>query len=553
MQDVARGIGLDNRIGSKFLHAGPGLWRLLLPEGHARPDEDRAATSARRCRIVETVVAVNDQRKRAMARKVIAACGGSVRGKTIAVLGLTFKPNTDDMRDAPSLAIIPALQDAGAKVRAYDPRRHGAGQAVLDEVEFAERCLRLREGRRRARDRHGVGRVPRRSTSTRVKAAAEHARSSSTCATSTGPTTWRGTASPMSASAGPACRDDDRAARNGRPDRRHLPVGHPPVRSGRIGVLLLNLGTPDGTGYWPMRRYLKEFLSDRRVIEVPRWKWWPILNLIILTVRPGRKGSDYEKIWNKERNEGPLKTITRSQAEKLGRLLGDERIVVDWAMRYANPATADRARRICSAQGCDRILLVPLYPQYAAATTATACDEAFRALMRMRWQPAVRVAPPYYDDPVYIDALAASIRAHLASARLRAGGPARLLPRHAAALPRERRPLPLPVPEDLAAPARALGWAAERWHTTFQSRFGNEPWLQPYTIEDGRAAGEGGRQAPRHCRARLLRRLPGDAGGARHGEPRRFLANGGEKFAYVPASTTASPACASSRPSCAAS
>src|SRR5262249_47861681 len=162
-----------------------------------------------------------------------------------------------------------------------------------------------------------------------------------------------------------------------------------------------------------MRRYLKQFLSDRRVIEVSRWKWWPILNLIILTVRPGRKGKDYETIWNRERNEGPLKTITRSQAEKLQHALSDDpRIVVDWAMRYANPTTDSR---LCALQeqGCDRILLVPLYPQYAAATSATACDHAFRALMGMRWQPAVRVAPSYHDDPAYIEALAASMRRHL--------------------------------------------------------------------------------------------------------------------------------------------
>ncbi len=193
-----------------------------------------------------------------------------------------------------------------------------------------------------------------------------------------------------------ADRDSEAAVDAHDPDReaQALPADHPPIKSGRIGVLLLNLGTPDGTGYLPMRRYLKEFLSDPRVIELPRWKWWPILNLIILTVRPGRKGRDYAKIWNTQRDEGPLKTITRAQAEKLGTALDNERIVVDWAMRYANPSTASRIAQL-QRQGCDRLLIVPLYPQYAAATTATACDEAFRVLMRMRWQPAVRMAPPY--------------------------------------------------------------------------------------------------------------------------------------------------------------
>ncbi|HEV7327226.1 MAG TPA: ferrochelatase, partial [Bosea sp. (in: a-proteobacteria)] len=191
-----------------------------------------------------------------------------------------------------------------------------------------------------------------------------------------------------------------------------LPPDHATIKSGRIGVLLMNLGTPEGTSYKPMRAYLKEFLSDRRVIEEPRWKWWPILNLIILSTRPGRKGKDYASIWNNERNEGPLKTITRSQTEKLAERLADDadgRITVDWAMRYGLPDVKSRLKALLD-QGCDRILLVPLYPQYAAPTSATACDQAFRALMEMRWQPTVRVAHPYYADPTYIDALAASIR-----------------------------------------------------------------------------------------------------------------------------------------------
>ena len=237
------------------------------------------------------------------------------------------------------------------------------------------------------------------------------------------------------------------------PEPRHLPDRHPAVRHGRIGVLLLNLGTPDATDYWSMRRYLKEFLSDRRVIEVPRWKWWPILNGIILTVRPGRKGKDYAKIWNNERNEGPLKTITRSQAEKLARLLGDERIVVDWAMRYANPTTAERLAYL-QAQGCDRILLVPLYPQYAAATTATACDHAFRALMQMRWQPAVRVAPAYYEDPAYIEAIAGSVRDHLATLDFQPDTIIASFHGMPQSVSGGRRSLSLPVPEDLAAGAR---------------------------------------------------------------------------------------------------
>src|ERR1700741_4984769 len=154
---------------------------------------------------------------------------------------------------------------------------------------------------------------------------------------------------------------------------------------GRICVVLVNLRTPHLAGYWAMRRYLKEFLSDPRVIEQPRLKWWLVLNLIILTVRPGRKGRDYEKIWNRERDESPLKTITRAQAEKLAAMLApvDQRITVDWAMRYGNPSIASRLDALQKA-GCDRILIVPLYPQYCAATTATAADQAFDALQTMR-------------------------------------------------------------------------------------------------------------------------------------------------------------------------
>ena len=164
-----------------------------------------------------------------------------------------------------------------------------------------------------------------------------------------------------------------------------------------------------------MRRYLKEFLSDRRVIEENRVKWWLALNLVILTVRPSRKGRDYDKIWNRERNESPLKTITRSQADRLEEMLEkvDRRIRVDWAMRYGNPSIRSRLDAL-AAQDCERILVVPLYPQYAAATTATVGDEAFRVLAGMRFQPALRMAAPYYAEPAYIDALAGSLNAELA-------------------------------------------------------------------------------------------------------------------------------------------
>jgi len=307
------------------------------------------------------------------------------------------------------------------------------------------------------------------------------------------------------------------------------------VEFGRVGVLLLNLGTPDGTDYWSMRRYLKEFLSDRRVIEEPLWKWWPILNLIILTVRPGPKGRDYASIWNNERNEGPLKTITRSQAERLAeRLAGSPGVIVDWAMRYANPTTESRLEALV-AQGCERILLVPLYPQYAAATSATACDQAFRALMKMRRQPAVRVAPSYHDDPVYIDRLAVSIRSGLARLDFE---PEKLIATFHG-MPQKYLTQGDPYHCHCQKTSRLLRdrlcWPADRWLTTFQSRFGSDPWLQPYTDKTvERLAKKGIKKlalvAPGFS-ADCLETLEELDVENRH----IFESNGGEKFAYLPA------------------
>jgi ferrochelatase len=318
-------------------------------------------------------------------------------------------------------------------------------------------------------------------------------------------------------------------------DVKHRAADHPQARSGRIGVLLLNLGTPDGTDYWSMRRYLKEFLSDERVIELPRWKWWPILNLIILTVRPARKGKDYQTIWNKERNEGPLKTITRSQAEKLAAVLGDpERIEVDFAMRYANPTTDSRIRALLE-KGCDRILLVPLYPQYAAPTTATAADQAFRTLMKMRWQPAVRVAPSYHDDPAYIEALATSMRRDLAKLDFTP----KVIIATFHGMPQSYLEAGDPYYYQCQTTSRllctALGWPEDKWLTTYQSRFGSDPWLQPYTDETvKRLAAEGVKRlalvAPGFS-ADCLETLEELDGENRH----YFEAGGGEKFAYLPA------------------
>src|SRR4030088_645979 len=187
------------------------------------------------------------------------------------------------------------------------------------------------------------------------------------------------------------------------------------IRPERVGLLLVNLGTPDTADTRGVRVYLKEFLSDPRVIEDQGLRWKLVLNGIILRIRPGRKARDYQKIWNAEKNESPLATITRAQSDKLAAAISDhDHVVVDWAMRYGNPSIRSRIEAL-TAQGCDRLLVVPLYPQYSAATSATVCDEVFRVLSEMRAQPILRVTPPYYDDPDYIEALAVSISAHLAA------------------------------------------------------------------------------------------------------------------------------------------
>ncbi len=267
-----------------------------------------------------------------------------------------------------------------------------------------------------------------------------------------------------------------------------FPKNHPAVAIGRVGLLLVNLGTPDATDYFSMRRYLKEFLSDRRVVETPAIFWKPLLNLVILTTRPARRGRDYAAIWNKERDEGPLKTLTRAQADKLGRWiadggLGDKdgRTIVDWAMRYANPSIKSRVAAL-KAQGCDRILVTPLYPQYAGATSASVADAVFAALTDMRWQPTLRVAAPFYDRPAYIEALSGALREHLAGLDF---APERILCSYHG-MPKAYFDKGDPYYCHCAKTTRLLGEAsglADKLDMTFQSRFGPGQWLMPYTLE----------------------------------------------------------------------
>jgi ferrochelatase len=262
---------------------------------------------------------------------------------------------------------------------------------------------------------------------------------------------------------------------------------------GRIGVLIVNLGTPDAADARSVRTYLREFLSDPRVIEDQGLVWKFVLNVFILTRRPAQKALDYQKIWNTEKNESPLKTITRSQASKLRARLDeiDPTIVVDWGMRYGNPSLDSRIEAMVKC-GCERILLVPLYPQYAAATTATVCDAAFATLARLRFQPALRVVPPYFDDAVYIEAVASSMEASLRSLPFQ---PEVILASFHG-IPKSYADAGDPYPQQCAETVRLLrarlGLDGQKLMLTFQSRFGRAEWLTPYTDETVKALAQRG-------------------------------------------------------------
>ena len=263
------------------------------------------------------------------------------------------------------------------------------------------------------------------------------------------------------------------------------PASHPALPARRIGVLLANLGTPDATDYWSMRRYLNEFLSDKRVIDYPAWKWQPLLQLIILSKRPFTSGANYKMIWNNEANESPLMTITKQQVAKLRDAVAARsgaEVVVEYCMRYGNPSTFDVVDRMVQ-QGCEKILFVPLYPQYAGATSATANDQFFRALMKQKRQPAARVAAEYFDRPSYIEALAQSVERVYPTPESRPdvlvasyhGMPRRYL--------MEGDPYHCQCQKTTRLLRERLGWPEGAIETTFQSVFGTEEWLRPYTVE----------------------------------------------------------------------
>ncbi len=264
----------------------------------------------------------------------------------------------------------------------------------------------------------------------------------------------------------------------------HAPESHPKVMPEKIGVLLANLGTPNDYSYWPMRRYLSEFLSDKRVIDYPVWKWQPLLQLIILTKRPFSSGEAYKSIWNHDKGESPLMTITKDQTAAIAAAMDEkygDQVMVDFCMRYGNPSTKSKVDAMIAA-GCRKILFVPLYPQYAGATSGTANDQFFRALMDATWQPAARTIEPYFDQPEYIDALAQSVTDAYDKMETKPdilvcsyhGMPKRYL--------MQGDPYHCQCQKTTRLLRERLGWDKTQITTTFQSVFGPEEWLQPYTV-----------------------------------------------------------------------
>jgi len=313
-----------------------------------------------------------------------------------------------------------------------------------------------------------------------------------------------------------------------------LPKEHPPVSIGKTGVLLVNLGTPDGYDKKNMYKYLREFLTDKRVIEWPRLLWYPILFGIVLNVRPKKSGAAYESIWNHEQDESPLRTFTRSQSDKLAEALKEhDHVIVDWAMRYGNPSIASRLE-VLKEQGCDRLVIFPLYPQYSAATTATVNDKVFEHLMKLRWMPAVRTVPPYHDEPVYIDALAASIKTALKDMKKK---PEKIVASYHG-IPqsyfKKGDPYHCQCMKTTRLLREKLNMSEDLLMTTFQSRFGPEEWLQPYTDKTIEALAQEGKRDiavfnpgfSSDC-LETLEEIAGE------GEE-VFHENGGENFTHIP-------------------
>jgi ferrochelatase len=306
---------------------------------------------------------------------------------------------------------------------------------------------------------------------------------------------------------------------------------HPDIKFGKTGVLLINLGTPDSTNWWDIRKYLKEFLSDKRVIEVNPVLWQIILNLFILNFRPSKTAHAYKKIWLKEANESPLRYYTRNQAEKLQQELVGENIIVDFAMRYGNPSIKSKLNELKN-NGCENIIILPLYPQYAAATTATVCDEVYRTLMKMRWQPSLQIVPHYESEPLYVSALVKSIEKKIETISWKPD----LIIASYHGIPKKYFDKGDPYHCYCHKTTRLIKekFSKIEIQTTFQSRFGPQEWLTPYTDKTLESLSAKGIK-------NLLVICPGFASDCVETLEEinilgreTFLKNGGEKFDFIP-------------------
>ena len=316
----------------------------------------------------------------------------------------------------------------------------------------------------------------------------------------------------------------------------HAPSDHPKVKFGKVGVLLANLGTPDGYDYWSMRRYLNEFLSDRRVIDYSPWVWQPLLQLVILTKRPFSSGAAYKSIWNEDAGESPLMTITKDQTAKIKDAMQDrygDQVMVDFCMRYGNPSTKSKVDAMVEA-GCTKILFFPLYPQYAGATSATACDQFFRALEHIKWQPQVRTVEPYFAHPLYVDALAKSVETAYAALETKPdvlvasyhGVPKRYL--------MEGDPYHCQCQKTSRLLKERLGWSDTDIVTTFQSRFGPEEWLTHYTVEEVARLAEAGKKRIAVCAPAFSADCIETLEEINEEIKESFEEAGGEEFTYIP-------------------
>jgi ferrochelatase len=321
-----------------------------------------------------------------------------------------------------------------------------------------------------------------------------------------------------------------------------LPPEHPPVTKPKTGVLLLNLGTPEATDYFSIRRYLSEFLSDKRVIDYPSWFWQPLLQGVILSIRPFKSGHAYEQIWNKDLNESPLKTHTRAQCDKIKALMQRDYpdLEFEWGMRYGKPSTKSGIDALV-ARGCQRILFFALYPQYSACTTATAYDKALAHLKTLPRQPAIRTAQAWHDDPAYIKVLGDSITDTIS----KLPAPPEHIVTSFHGLPKRYLIQGDPYHCFCAKTSRLareyLGWPEDRWTTTFQSRFGPEKWLQPYTDETIEGLVKKGIKRIAIVSPAFVSECVETLEEINIGLREMFLEHGGEEFTYIPCLNDSAP------------